>query len=50
MTPQNSGEYDSELELQPWELERGERLLYRLTEFSRLLWEFGDECRPPSGA
>ncbi len=27
--------------LQPHELERGERLLYRLTEFGRILWEVG---------
>jgi hypothetical protein len=27
--------------LQPYEIARGERLLYRLTEFGRLLWEVG---------
>lgn len=27
--------------LQPHEIERGERLLYRLTEFGRILWEVG---------
>jgi len=43
MIPQNNGEQE---ELQPWELERGERLLYRLTEFSRLLWESGLNVGP----
>src|SRR5690242_2267068 len=30
---------NSQLELRPLDIERGERLLYRLTEFGRLLWE-----------
>jgi uncharacterized protein with von Willebrand factor type A (vWA) domain len=34
-------EHASELQLRPLDIERGERLLYRLTEFSRLLWESG---------
>ncbi|GER83123.1 hypothetical protein KTAU_17600 [Thermogemmatispora aurantia] len=32
--------------LSPRELERGERLLYRLTEFGHLLWESGIEVGP----
>ncbi|HEU5378903.1 MAG TPA: VWA domain-containing protein [Ktedonobacteraceae bacterium] len=32
--------------LQPHELERGERLLYRLTEFGRILWEVGIDVGP----
>ncbi|MEO7021834.1 MAG: VWA domain-containing protein [Ktedonobacteraceae bacterium] len=43
-TPPN-GDYFTEpapvAVLQPHELERGERLLYRLTEFGRILWEVG---------
>jgi uncharacterized protein with von Willebrand factor type A (vWA) domain len=39
----NGHTYDEQvsrpLELRPIDIERGERLLYRLTEFSRLLWE-----------
>ncbi|GAC1358287.1 MAG: VWA domain-containing protein [Ktedonobacteraceae bacterium] len=44
--PQSNGEHGSSPELEPWELERGERLLYRLTEFSRLLWESGLNVGP----
>lgn len=33
-------------ELQPHEIERGERLLYRLTEFGRILWEVGIDVGP----
>ncbi len=29
------------LEMRPLDIERGERLLYRLTEFGRILWEVG---------
>lgn len=37
----------NELEpLRPVELERGERLLYRLTEFGRILWEVGIDVGP----
>src|SRR5258708_19371240 len=32
--------------LQPFEIERGERLLYRLTEFGRILWEVGIDVGP----
>jgi uncharacterized protein len=32
--------------LQPHEIERGERLLYRLTEFGRILWEVGIDVGP----
>lgn len=41
-TPTN-GDYlaDQPTVLQPHEIARGERLLYRLTEFGRLLWEVG---------
>ncbi len=39
--PQDNGELKEKvpLELRPLDIERGERLLYRLTEFGRLLWE-----------
>lgn len=33
-------------ELQPHEIARGERLLYRLTEFGRILWEVGIDVGP----
>jgi len=32
--------------LQPYEIERGERLLYRLVEFGRILWEVGIDVGP----
>lgn len=32
--------------LQPHEIERGERLLFRLTEFGRILWEVGIDVGP----
>lgn len=32
--------------LQPYEIERGARLLYRLTEFGRILWEGGIDVGP----
>jgi uncharacterized protein with von Willebrand factor type A (vWA) domain len=48
-TPTN-GDYladqPSSLELQPHEIARGERLLYRLTEFGRILWEVGIDVGP----
>ncbi|MDQ6662212.1 MAG: VWA domain-containing protein, partial [Chloroflexota bacterium] len=44
--PQQNGDYFVERPLQPEELERGERLLYRLTEFGRLLWELGINVGP----
>ncbi|GHO96821.1 hypothetical protein KSF_068690 [Reticulibacter mediterranei] len=37
---------NSQLELRPLDIERGERLLYRLTEFGRLLWEAGLNIGP----
>src|SRR5579885_1654126 len=39
--PQDNGATPEKiaLELRPLDIERGERLLYRLTEFGRLLWE-----------
>ncbi|HEY0753082.1 MAG TPA: VWA domain-containing protein [Ktedonobacteraceae bacterium] len=33
-------------QLQPHEIARGERLLYRLTEFGRILWEVGIDVGP----
>ena len=38
----SSQEQDKQpLEMRPLDIERGERLLYRLTEFGRILWEVG---------
>jgi len=34
------------LELRPLDIERGERLLFRLVEFGRILWEVGIEVGP----
>ncbi|GAC1400284.1 MAG: VWA domain-containing protein [Ktedonobacteraceae bacterium] len=36
----------SPLEMRPLDIERGERLLYRLTEFGRILWEVGISVGP----
>src|SRR5881398_447126 len=44
--PQENGDYFALDPLRPQELERGERLLYRLTEFGRLLWEVGIDVGP----
>jgi uncharacterized protein len=41
--PQENGDY---LALRPLDIERGERLLYRLTEFGRILWEVGIDVGP----
>jgi uncharacterized protein with von Willebrand factor type A (vWA) domain len=41
-----NGDYFAQEPLRPLELERGERLLFRLTEFGRLLWESGIEVGP----
>jgi uncharacterized protein with von Willebrand factor type A (vWA) domain len=41
-----NGDMFADEPLQPIELERGERLLYRLTEFGRLLWEVGIDVGP----
>src|SRR5438270_12374708 len=43
---QHNGDYFADKPLQPMEIERGERLLYRLTEFGRLLWEVGINVGP----
>ena len=43
---QENGDYFAAQPLRPIELERGERLLYRLTEFGRLLWEVGIDVGP----
>ena len=42
-TPENSS---TPLEMRPVDIERGERLLYRLTEFGRILWEVGISVGP----
>ena len=44
--PQENGNYLASQPLLPKEIERGERLLYRLTEFGRLLWESGIDVGP----
>ena len=45
--PEDNGNYNmASLVLRPLDLERGERLLYRLTEFGRLLWEVGINVGP----
>src|SRR5215467_1358047 len=46
MNPQENGDYLATRVLRPFEIERGERLLYRLTEFGRLLWEVGIDVGP----
>ncbi len=43
---QENGDYFASRPLQPLEIERGERLLYRLTEFGRILWEVGIDVGP----
>jgi len=45
-TTQDNGDPFAINPLTPLELERGERLLYRLTEFGRLLWEVGIDVGP----
>jgi uncharacterized protein with von Willebrand factor type A (vWA) domain len=44
--PLENGHYFTDKPLRPLELERGERLLYRLTEFGRILWEVGIDVGP----
>jgi len=44
--PQDNGDYLALEPLRPIEIERGERLLYRLTEFGRILWEVGIDVGP----
>ncbi len=49
ITPAHNGNYNSyfaDNPLKPLELERGERLLYRLVEFGRILWEVGIDVGP----
>ena len=41
MSTSSSQPNDAPLEMRPLDIERGERLLYRLTEFGRILWEVG---------
>src|SRR5258707_2854634 len=43
---QENGDYFAKEPLRPLELERGERLLFRLTEFGRMLWEVGIDVGP----
>src|SRR5438270_11717495 len=43
---QENGDYFAKEPLRPLELERGERLLFRLTEFGRILWEVGIDVGP----
>ncbi len=44
--PQGNGEYKTPFTLRPIDIERGERLVYRLTEFGRLLWEVDIQVGP----
>jgi uncharacterized protein len=44
--PQENGDYHALGPLRPIEIERGERLLFRLTEFGRILWEVGIDVGP----
>jgi uncharacterized protein with von Willebrand factor type A (vWA) domain len=44
--PQGNGAYKEPPTLRPLDIERGERLLYRLTEFGHLLWESGINVDP----
>ncbi len=47
LLPSSADEPDQQLlPLEPYELERGKRLLYRLTEFGRILWEVGIDVGP----
>ncbi|MBV8696073.1 MAG: hypothetical protein JO183_11360, partial [Ktedonobacteraceae bacterium] len=41
-----NGDYRASVQLRPHDIERGERLLYRLTEFGHLLWEVGINVGP----
>src|SRR5207247_5841914 len=43
VVPGRNGDLYALEPLRPLELERGERLLYRLTEFGRILWEVGND-------
>ncbi|MBO0777645.1 MAG: VWA domain-containing protein [Ktedonobacteraceae bacterium] len=46
MSTQENGAYNPQQALRPLDIERGERLLYRLTEFGHLLWESGIQVGP----
>src|SRR5579885_3170289 len=46
MSAEENGDYFALEPLRPHEIERGERLLLRLTEFGRLLWEVGIDVGP----
>ncbi len=46
VSPQDNGDYFGLQPLRPLDIERGERLLYRLTEFGRILWEVGIDVGP----
>ena len=50
VAPRENGHYFADNPLRPLELERGERLLYRLTEFGRILWEVGIDVGPRQDA
>jgi uncharacterized protein with von Willebrand factor type A (vWA) domain len=45
-TPQSENNGKVPLPMRPLDIERGERLLYRLTEFGRILWEVGINVGP----
>lgn len=44
--PEGNGDFMVMEPLRPLDIERGERLLYRLTEFGRILWEVGIDVGP----
>jgi len=44
--PDNNGAHNAPLVMRALDIERGERLLYRLTEFGRILWEVGINVGP----
>jgi len=44
--PEGNGDLFALEPLRPLDIERGERLLYRLTEFGRILWEVGIDVGP----
>jgi uncharacterized protein with von Willebrand factor type A (vWA) domain len=44
--PEHNSEQQTPLVMRPLDIERGERLLYRLTEFGRILWEVGINVGP----
>src|SRR5438552_13278591 len=44
--PGENGDFYALEPLRPLEIERGERLLFRLTEFGRILWEVGIDVGP----